>query len=223
MLFDDTLDELHGALDAVAGGVDAKVVVDGVSPLAAGIELVVMAVLAVQLFQQLAGALVVQVVGLHHVAGPGIEGGVDEDGDVGDAEVGEDHIGAAAHDDEVLLLGHIRQEVRLVEEDGVLLGETMIAVEVFEVLLQASVVPAQALVEVLVVGEAGAVMDGVLLRFQPLQNLGEDLGVVVVDVELVGQGEANVRTGAAVGAADADDEVIVLAEALAKIGAVQGG
>ena len=99
----------------------------------------------------------------------------------------------------------------------------MIAVEVFEVLLQASVVPAQALVEVLVVGEAGAVMDGVLLRFQPLQNLGEDLGVVVVDVELVGQGEANVRTGAAVGAADADDEVIVLAEALAKIGAVQGG
>ena len=47
VLLDDPFDQLHRTLDAVGGGVDAQVVVDGIAPLVPGIELVVAAVLFV--------------------------------------------------------------------------------------------------------------------------------------------------------------------------------
>ena len=49
----EALDEQYCALNAVAGAVNTQIVVDGITPLLAGIEVVVMSVLAVQLFQQL--------------------------------------------------------------------------------------------------------------------------------------------------------------------------
>ena len=62
MLLDDPLDELHGAVDTVSSRVDAQVIVVGGTPLAAGIELVVVAVLLIQLFQQLCGLLMAQLI-----------------------------------------------------------------------------------------------------------------------------------------------------------------
>ena len=66
--------------------------------------------------------------------------------------------------------------------------------------------------QILGVGEAGPVADVVLLGLQPLQNLGKDLRVIVVDLQGVRQIEAHVGPGAAIGAADADHQVVSRAE-----------
>ena len=143
---------------------------------------------------------------------------------MGDAVVGQDHVGAAAHDDKVLPLGHVAQQAALVEEHGVLGGQTVVAVELLQALFDAAVlVQAKALVQVLLVGKAHPVLNGLGVGLQPLQHLGKDLGVVVVDLQGVGQGKADVGARAAIGAANAHHQVIPLVKAAVKLKAVQVG
>ena len=52
------------------------------------------------------------------------------------------------------------------------------------------------------------------LGLQALQHVLEDSRVVVVDVQIVRELEADLRAAAAVGAADADHKVVVLREGL---------
>ena len=223
-LQEQPLDQLDGALDAVAGGVDAHIVVDHVAPLPAGEKFIVVAVAAVHLLQKFPGGFFVHLVLLHQPLHPQLEGGVDVDAHMGDLVVGQDHVGAPPHDDEVLPLGHFTQQGALVEKDGLGFWEAVIAVELPHPLAQAPVLlhPHGVLIQVLRVGEAGVVPHVVLLGLQALQHLGEDLGVVVVDLQRVRQGEADVRAGAAVGAADADDQMVPGAEAVLEGGGGDG-
>ena len=76
----------------------------------------------VQLLQHLTGPFVAQVIGFHDPSGPELKGGGDEDADVGDMVIGEDHIGAPSHDNKIFFLGHLTDEIALVEKNGIALG-----------------------------------------------------------------------------------------------------
>lgn len=79
------------------------------------------------------------------------------------------------------------------------------------------------LVQVLLVGKAHPVLNGLGVGLQPLQHLGENFGIVVVDLQGVGQGKADVGARAAIGAANAHHQVVALVKAAVKLKAVQVG
>ena len=72
------------------------------------------------------GKVVVLVDDVLHTA---FKGGGDKNTDVWDVIVGQDHIGAAPHHDKILFFCHIADQIALVKEHCVPLGQTMIAAE----------------------------------------------------------------------------------------------
>ena len=137
----------------------------------------------------------------------------------------EDTVTAAAHNDKVFRAGFFAQQIGFVKEDGIALAQAVIAAEFTNALLQRhfTVMDIAGHIGVYLVGKAHEIGHMILLGFQTLQNLGKDLGIVIVDVQSIGQRKADIRAGAAIGAADADHQMVALAKAVAQAGGVQAG
>ena len=131
--------------------------------------------------------LFIHVVDLHHAVHPLLEGGRDEDTDMRNVVVPENDVGAAAHDDKILFLRHIHDQLALVEEDRVSSGQAVIPEDLAGFLPQGQRIPVLGHARIgrlghLQAGIALVVLDAVLLRLQPLQHGIEDLRVVIVDL-----------------------------------------
>ena len=66
---------------------------------------------------------------LHGTAQALFKGRCDENADVRNVIVRQNHISTAAHHNEVLMFCHVTDQITLVEKDGITLTQTMIAAE----------------------------------------------------------------------------------------------
>ena len=181
---------------------------DGAAPFETGEALVEPGMLAVLSADQPGSVPLGELLHFHGPPDTFFKRRCDKDADVGNARVSQDHVRAAAQDHEILLLCRLDNVLTLVEEEGILRRETVETVEVH----QPAPEPLQIPVFVQLVAEGFPSRRAFPLRQLPVHYVPEDGGVIVVDVEHVGQLEADVVPAAAVAAADADDQPVLIRE-----------
>ena len=128
---------------------------------------------------------------------------------MGNAGIFKNHVCGTPHDDKVFLPREFLNVLTLVKENGVCGGQTVEAVKVRGKEIHTVRVTnfVKALNDVLV-------RTCLALCLQALQHILKDGCVVVVDVQIVRELEADFRAAAAVGAADTNHKVVILREGL---------
>ncbi len=190
---DVDLQEVHGAVDPQLGGVDGQMVVGGVPP-AAGAVLVMVSPAASVLLGHVVGSLPGgEVVALHEPVDAGVRVAGDEDGHQ-TRVVGQDALGAAAHDDEGVSPGGLGPQA------GGLEGGDRGLHRVAHAAHAAAEEPAS--------GSLLVFAQGLLIQISVIGDLGEQVVVVQGQVEALGQLFGDLMAAAAGFTADGDDELL---------------
>lgn len=121
MDIDHTLNQFYGFFDTVACTVDTKIIVYGIAPFTSGIKMIVLLMSFINPFQTADGFLEWKIVYLHHTAHTLFKRSGDEDTDVRDTVVCQNHIRTAAHYDKVFFFCHFHDQIALVEKYGIFL------------------------------------------------------------------------------------------------------
>ena len=120
---DHSKDEVDGSLNSEYRRVYAQVVVVGIAPFFSGKILIVRCVGFVHLAHLFLCSFVIHLIKVHDPLDPQLLWSGEENADVGHIVVGQDLVGATAHDNEVLPFGQIKNKVGLVEKKLRLSGE----------------------------------------------------------------------------------------------------
>ena len=132
LLVQESFDHVDRLFDTVIRAVDTEVVVLWFSPLLSGVEFVVFAVLLVHFFEEAHSLFHVHIPDIHDTLCTHLKRSADKNANVRDVIILEDRICTASHDQTVLCPGEFADQVTNIEENCVLLVQSVITVQLFE-------------------------------------------------------------------------------------------
>ena len=191
-------------------------------------EFVVLRPVPVRLMHLTAGGALVYLIDFHDPADPLFFRGGQENADMGNVVVPHDDIGAAAHDDEILLLCHVQQQLGFSEKVCVPGRQAVVTAEALQMLLPGQVLGtvgesrvAGADLGIDDVGFRPGQRHGSAFARSPLQHPHENFGIIVVDMQRIGDAQSHVVSCTAVGPVDADDQPVLPAEPVVQVQLIQ--
>ena len=121
--------------------------------------------------------------------------------------IGQDRVRTSSHDHTVLCPCQITDQVAHVEEYSVLSGKPVIAVKIPKPCFQTKgFFPVFVKIREMF---GLRIADRPFFRLKPVQHLIENFHIIVIDMQFIRQFKADIVSGASLGPADADDQMVI--------------